>query len=119
MSTVSNLRYRTFDLFRRTWVPQIKYYLGSADGAVGCPSLYNDILYVAEPNVTPPPDVFKVSVANGGVVPDSAINLGPDDILDSVFGEYKKALKENFEEGFKKLMGKDKYTTREYLRTQT
>lgn len=111
---------RTFDLFHRVGVQgrEIKYYLGSSDGAVKTPSLFNDILYIDEPNVEPPPDVFQVSTSNGGVVPDSAVSLGPDAILKTVFGEYKDALATNWETGFAKLMTVDEYSTREYIRTQ-
>jgi hypothetical protein len=120
-SDKTNLLYSTFDLFKRVGIEskEIKYYLGGSDGAVNTPAYFNDIYYVAEPTITAPPDVFKVSISNGGVVPDSAVVMGPDKILNGIFDPYKDASKDNWENGFAKLMTVDELSAREYIRTQT
>lgn len=45
------------------------------------------------------------------------MKVGPDKILNQAFEPYKEALRLNFEDGFKKLMEMDKYSTREFLRS--
>ncbi|CAM1507624.1 Fc.00g072650.m01.CDS01 [Cosmosporella sp. VM-42] len=97
---------RTFDLFDKTKVPQIPYYLEGEN----CPQLFNDKLFEADVA-----DPFGVSKKNGGLVPNDVVdNIGQ--ILDDAFGPYKKKLKENFNEGFKELMTVDDFSTREYLK---
>ncbi|KAF5664690.1 l-amino acid oxidase [Fusarium heterosporum] len=96
---------RTFDLFKRTKVPLIKYYL---DGGSQCPKLFNDTLF--EPGV---PDPYRVSKANGGHVPDKWISK---DIAGDAFLPYKEALKDDFQKGWEKLMEADAFSTREYLK---
>ena len=97
---------RTFDLFEKTQVSQMPYYL---DGE-NCPQLFNSKLF--EAGVTDP---YGVSKKKGGLVPDDVVdNVGQ--ILDDAFGQYKKKLKENFDEGFKELMKVDDFSTREYLK---
>ena len=60
----------TFALFERLHVPLIKYYLNAGTGAVKCPTLYNDILFVDGDSVPPGDlDIFKVSTHNHGSVP--------------------------------------------------
>ncbi|KAM0243957.1 hypothetical protein ACHAP5_006720 [Fusarium lateritium] len=95
---------RTFDLFDRTKVPLIKYYL---DGPK-CPKLFNDKFF--EEGVTDP---YHVSKANGGHVPDEWIKK---DIAGDAFKPYKDALKDNFNKGWEKLMKADAFSTREYLK---
>jgi monoamine oxidase len=95
---------RTFDLFERTKVPLIKYYL---DG-VKCPKLFNDKFF--EKDVTDP---YHVSKANGGHVPDEWIKK---DIAGDAFQPYKDALKDDFNKGWDKLMKADSFSTREYLK---
>ena len=108
-------------MFKRVGIEskEIKYYLGVSDGAVNTPAYFNNHYYVAEPTITAPPDVFKVSVSNGGVVPDFAVVMGPDQILNGIFGPYKQALKDNWEKGFAKLMTVDEFSTRDYIRFRT
>lgn len=97
---------RTFDLFDRTSIPLIKYYLAGES----CPSLFNDHLFVKGEQ-----DPYKVSVTNGGSIPDDVVdNL--DQILKTAFGPYKDALANNFKDGWKKLMEVDDFSTREYLK---
>lgn len=48
---------------------------------------------------------------------DRAVEAGMGPILNQAFGPYKEALKKNFEDGFKKLMEVDNYSTREFLRS--
>ena len=105
---------RTFDLFKRTGVPVIPYYLDSTTGAVNNPSLYNDHLLM--PDSPPPFDPYKVSVSNGGSIPDDVVKAGTK-ILDQEFGVYKEAMEKDFEAGFKFLLTQDAFSTREYLKT--
>ncbi|CAH0020146.1 unnamed protein product [Clonostachys rhizophaga] len=98
--------WRTFDLFRRTNVPQIKYYL---DGGDACPKLYNDHLYVKGVK-----DPYQISVRNGGSVPNEVVD-NVDDILGQAFNPYKSALANDFNNGFEMLMGVDNFSTREFL----
>lgn len=98
---------RTFDLFCRTGMPLIPYYLSGPN----TPSLFNDRLYDKSDS-----DPYHVSIANGGCVPDDVVdNVG--DILEQTFGPYKDKLAENFEEGFDELMKVDHFSTREYLKS--
>ncbi|KAF3930142.1 hypothetical protein ABW19_dt0208437 [Dactylella cylindrospora] len=96
---------RTFDLFRRTEVPLIPYYLTGPK----TPSLFNDRFFVEGP------DPYHVSVRNGGSVPNHVVD-NVDNILEEAFGPYKKALGENFDKGFDKLMTADDFSTREFLK---
>jgi hypothetical protein len=43
--------------------------------------------------------------------------VGPTTILNEIYGPYLEALEEDFNAGFLKLMEKDNYSTREYIRT--
>jgi monoamine oxidase len=104
---------RTFDLFKRTGVPVIPYYLDSTTGAVNNPSLYNDHLLMPD---SPPFDPYKVSVSNGGSIPDDVVKAGTT-ILDQEFGVYKEAMEKDFEAGFKLLLTQDAFSTRGYLKT--
>ena len=98
---------RTFDLFKRTKMPLIPYYL---DGGPHCPSLFNDRFFI--PNAVDP---YHVSEQNGGSVPNDVVdNVGT--ILDQAFGPYKKRLAGNFEAGFAELMTVDDFSTREFLK---
>ncbi|KAK5996863.1 Putative bifunctional amine oxidase [Cladobotryum mycophilum] len=98
---------RTFDLFERTKMPLIPYIL---DGGPACPQLFNDRLYV--PNTEDP---YRVSVRNGGSVPNDVVD-NVEGILNDAFGPYKEELAKNFRVGFENLMKVDDYSTREYLR---
>lgn len=104
---------RTFDLFKRTGVPVIPYYLDSSTGAVKCPSLYNDRLFVPMPGQWDP---YHVAVSNGGSIPDNVVKAGTT-ILDTAFKEYKDLMQKDFEAGFKLLLTQDAFSTREYLKT--
>jgi monoamine oxidase len=98
---------RVFDLFRRTKMPLLKYCLQGGDE---CPKLFNDSRHVSSRR-----DPYNVGVAGGGTVADDVV----DDVngaLDEAFGPYKRALAEDFEAGFDKLMAVDDFSTREYLR---
>ncbi|UKZ79119.1 hypothetical protein TrVFT333_006869 [Trichoderma virens FT-333] len=100
---------RAFDLFERTEMEIIPYYL---DGGPNCPSLFNDRLFV--PDTTDP---FHISNSNGGVVPDNLAH--PNDVgaaMSTVFEPYKTALEEDFDTGFRLLLSVDDFSTREYLR---
>ncbi|CAH0057797.1 unnamed protein product [Clonostachys solani] len=97
---------RTFDLFKRTNVPLIPYYL---DGEA-CPKLFNDRLYVEGEK-----DPYHVGVRNGGSVPDHVVD-NVTDCLDKAFGPFKKALAHDFKSGWQALMTVDDFSTREYLK---
>lgn len=98
---------RVFDLLRLTEMPLIRYHL---DGGPACPKLFND--YFWSPDTEDP---YHVSTKNGGLVSMKVVGR-ENDILEAAYGPYKKALAENFEEGYKKLMAVDEFSTREYLR---
>jgi len=102
---------RTFDLFKRTGIDDIliPYKLSG----VNTPQLFNQILYVS-PDLAGP-DVFKVSKFNGGVVPNEDVLEGPDSLLERAFGPFIECMKEDFEQGFAKLLEYDSYSVREYL----
>lgn len=105
---------RTFKLFERLGVPQIPYFLN--EGSVNTPSRYNDVVSIKGEKPPGDNDTYRVSVSNGGSVPDKTIEKGVDAILDEAFGPYKKALQEDWPTGFDKLMKEDNYSTRQYLR---
>ncbi|KXX80598.1 L-amino-acid oxidase [Madurella mycetomatis] len=96
---------RTFDLFRRTGVPQRDYYLVGPN----TPALFNNRFFV--PGVADP---YGVSVSNGGNVPDDVADHWSD-ALNAAFRPYKEALAENWPTGFQKLMEADNLSTREFL----
>ena len=104
---------RTFDLFNRLAVPQIPYYLDY--GTRNTPSRYNDIVSLPKDNPPAGSDVFKVSIANKGSVPDATVKKGVDAILEEAFGPFKLGLEQNWAKGFQKLMEVDEYSTRQYL----
>jgi hypothetical protein len=103
---------RTFKLFTKLNIPLTPYYLDF--GSVKCPSRFNDRIVVdGDPQVFDP---YHVSTANGGSVPVPTIQKGADEILNEAFCPYKDALKEDFDEGFAKLIRQDKFSTHQYLR---
>ena len=104
---------RTFDLFQRLRVNQIPYFYDY--GSVKTPSRYNDIVSIKGGQPPADNDTYKVSIQNGGSVPDATIKKGVDAILEEAFGPYKEALKKDWKQGFAKLMNEDKYSTRQYL----
>ncbi|KAJ5936122.1 hypothetical protein N7454_005420 [Penicillium verhagenii] len=79
-----------------------------------CPSRFNDITHVSTKDDVDDP--FNFSISKKGNVPDSTVKEGADVILEDVFGPYKQELKKDFVRGFEKLMKKDHFTTRGYLR---
>ncbi|KAK0757469.1 hypothetical protein N5P37_010194 [Trichoderma harzianum] len=97
---------RTFNLFKRTGMPLIKYYL---DGE-NTPQLYNNHFFAKGVS-----DPYMVSVANGGTVPDDVVD-SVGEKLQQAFGYYKEKLAEDFDKGFDELMLVDDMTTREYLK---
>ncbi|KAI5868216.1 hypothetical protein GGS23DRAFT_544568 [Durotheca rogersii] len=101
------IMHRTFDLFKRTGMPLIPYYM---DGGPACPKLFNDRLFT--PNTWDP---YHVSCQNGGSVPDDVVDSVAEK-LEEAFGPYKKALAADFELGFIKLMAVDDFSTREFLK---
>ncbi|KAJ5936750.1 hypothetical protein N7466_003200 [Penicillium verhagenii] len=79
-----------------------------------CPSRFNDITHVSTKDDVEDP--FNFSISKEGNVPDSTVKEGADVILENIFGPYKQELKKDFVRGFEKLMKKDHFTTRDYLR---
>jgi hypothetical protein len=63
--------------------------------------------------------MFKISQKRGGSVPDKHVDMGPDKILDDVYGPYKEVLAKDWNKGFKELMKVDKFSTRSYMRHKT
>lgn len=99
---------------------QIPYVYGIDDGSVRTPNYFNDNRYVGLRGIPPPIDVYRISVTDGGLVPDVDVGKGVDTILEDVFGKWKKCLHNNWETGFKNLMQEvDELSTREYIRTKT
>ncbi|XXH01116.1 hypothetical protein Hte_007467 [Hypoxylon texense] len=98
---------RTFDLFKRTNMPLIPYYL---DGGPNCPKLFNDRFFTSGVQ-----DPYEVSVANNGSVPDDVVDT-VDEKLEEAFGPYKQALAEDFDAGFTLLKTVDDFSTREFLK---
>ncbi|RYP09077.1 hypothetical protein DL764_001498 [Monosporascus ibericus] len=98
---------RVFDLFRRTKMPLIKYCFQGGDE---CPKFFND-----RHNVAGRRDPYCVGVSSGGTVADDVVD-DVEEVLDEAFGPYKRALADDFESGFEKLMAVDDFSTREYLR---
>ncbi|KAI0380166.1 FAD/NAD(P)-binding domain-containing protein [Hypomontagnella monticulosa] len=97
---------RTFDLFKRTDMPLIPYYLSGPN----TPNLFND--HFSDESESDP---YHVSIKNGGSVSNDVVdNVGG--ILEEAFGPYKKKLLENFTEGFAELMKVDDFSTREFLK---
>lgn len=94
-------------------------YLSAADGVINTPQYFNDNLHVSKPGVKPPRDVFKVSQKRGGAVPDKYVDMGPDSILEDVYGPYKEGLAKDWIKGFNELMKVDNLSTRGYMQQKT
>ncbi|OJA18599.1 hypothetical protein AZE42_06573 [Rhizopogon vesiculosus] len=102
---------RAFSLFEELHIPLIPYYINGKN----TPMMFNNIL---GPPVDPLEfDPYKFSAKNGSMVPDEHVAMGVQKILQQACAPYFQLLKENFEEGFKKLMEVDDCSIREYMRT--
>jgi hypothetical protein len=121
---------RAFSLFEELHIPLIPYYMNGKN----TPMMFNNIL---GPPVDPLEfDPYKFSAKNGSMVPDEYeahmfsyecvgllifcarhVAMGVQKILQQACAPYFQLLKENFEEGFKKLMEVDDCSIREYMRT--
>ncbi|KAG2068177.1 hypothetical protein BDR04DRAFT_1232918 [Suillus decipiens] len=101
---------KVFVLFKNLNVPLIPYYM---DGK-NTPVMFNNIL--GPPMDTSDYDPYKFSLTNGGMVPDEYVTIGVKKILQQASAPYVRLLREDFEQGFKKLMEVDNYSIREYLR---
>ncbi|KAG1779144.1 hypothetical protein EV702DRAFT_123981 [Suillus placidus] len=97
-------------LFEDLNVPLIPYYMNGKN----TPIIFNNIL--GPPMDLSEYDPYKFSVANGGTVPDEYVAIGVQKILQQASAPYLQLLKEDFEQGFRKLMEVDDYSIREYLR---
>ncbi|KAJ2998885.1 hypothetical protein NUW58_g190 [Xylaria curta] len=97
---------RTFDLFDRTKMPLIPYYLSGLNTV----DLFNDHFSNESSS-----DPHRVSIANGGSVPNDVVD-NVSKILDEAFGPYKRMLASDFDKGFAELMKVDNFSTREFLK---
>ncbi|KAI1174614.1 FAD/NAD(P)-binding domain-containing protein [Nemania sp. FL0916] len=97
---------RTFDLFKRTQITPIPYYLEGQNTL----DFFNDHFFDGSTS-----DPYHVSTENGGRVPDDVVD-NFSQILEEAFGPYKENLAENPDTGFKELMKADDYSTREFLK---
>ncbi|KFA80332.1 hypothetical protein S40288_09609 [Stachybotrys chartarum IBT 40288] len=103
----------SFKLFEQLKLPLIPYFFDQESGSVKCPTMYNDITLIdGEPRGSDP---FCMGEANGGSVPDANVD-DVENLLNGVYGPFKKAMAGDFEEGFKLLMQYDGCTTREVLK---
>lgn len=91
-------------------VPLIPYHM---DGK-NTPMMFNIIL--GPPMDISEHDPYKFSVTNGGMVPDKYVAIGARKILQQASAPYLQLLREDLEQGFKKLMEVGHYSVREYLR---
>lgn len=89
----TELLHSTFDLFTRVGVDNklIQYYMDSSDGARNNPSYFNNYLHIDKETTEASPDddqfdIFKISISNGGPVPDANVRKGVSNILEEVFG---------------------------------
>jgi monoamine oxidase len=101
---------KALTLFEDLNVPLIPYYMNGKN----TPVMFNNIL--GPPGDISEYDPYKFSVTNGGTVPDKYVAIGVQKILQQASAPYLQLLREDFEQGFKKLMEVDDYSIREYLR---
>ncbi|OAX37381.1 FAD/NAD(P)-binding domain-containing protein [Rhizopogon vinicolor AM-OR11-026] len=102
---------KAFSLFEELHIPLIPYHMNGKN----TPMMFNNIL---GPPVNPLEfDPYKFSVKNGSMVPDEHVAMGVQKIIQRACAPYFQLLKENVEEGFKKLMEVDNCSIREYMRT--
>lgn len=98
-------------LFEELNVPLIPYYMNGRN----TPMMFNNIL--GPPLNLSEYDPYKFGVKNGGTVPDEYVAIGVQKILQLALAPYLQLLREDFGQGFKKLMEVDDCSIREYLRT--
>ena len=100
--------FERLDMFKDKLIIEYKY---SADNTF---QLYNDVLHNTAD--TAAVDVFGVSEAQGGAVPDEWVAKGADQVASEIFQEYRDAFAtKTFPEAWKKLTEQDPYSTRGYL----
>lgn len=97
-------------LFEDLDVPLVPYYVNGKN----TPMMFNSIL--GPPVHSSEFDPYKFSVTNGGMVPDEFVATGVQKILEQASAPYLQLLREDFEQGFQKLMEVDDYSIREYMR---
>ncbi|KAI0410483.1 FAD/NAD(P)-binding domain-containing protein [Xylaria grammica] len=97
---------RTFDLFARTDMPLMPYYLKGQNTR----DLFND--HFSDERSCDP---FHVSIESGGDVPNDVVD-NVSNIIDEAFRPYKEELAKCFSQGFDKLMAADDFSTREFFR---
>ncbi|KAK4169897.1 L-amino-acid oxidase [Cladorrhinum sp. PSN259] len=96
---------RTFDLFKRVGIETRQYYLEGEN----TPNLFNNCFKTAGTK-----DPYRVSVSNGGSVPDHVADDWSK-LLEDAFKPYKDELEKDWETGYKKLMEADHMSTRQFL----
>lgn len=119
---------RALALFEDLDVPLVPYYVNGKNTSM----MFNSIL--GPPVDSSEFDPYKFSVTNGGMVPDEYeavlfsytsgalifevrfVATGVQKILEQASAPYLQLLREDFEQGFQKLMEVDDYSIREYLR---
>lgn len=91
--SITNILFSTFDLFTRVGLTTklMQYYMDSSDGARNNPSYFNNYLHIDKKSTGASPDddqfdVFKISISNGGPVPDANVEKGVSNILEEVYG---------------------------------
>ncbi|RAH85859.1 FAD/NAD(P)-binding domain-containing protein [Aspergillus japonicus CBS 114.51] len=102
-----------FDLFARCRTVLLPYdYQGQR-----CPAMFNGVWLLPgeQAGSDPADDPFRLSVSEGGVVPDKTVAEGAPSILNRAFAPFIAALSEDFPKGFEELMKYDHMTTREFL----
>ena len=106
---------RTFDLVNNrlgmpnTFIP----YIRSNENNFSC---YNDIAVKKINNPLPADDYFRMSISNGGNIPDEYIASGSDQMWDTALDPLRQLFVDfPFNEAFKKLMEYDTYSVRTYL----
>lgn len=105
---------RVFDLFTRLNMDDllIQYKYSAANTF----ELYNGVRYNTSDEVQKDVDIFNVSEAKGGAVPDSWVAQGVDNVAEAIFAPHAEAFRTlPFDEAWAKLTEQDPYSTRGYL----
>ena len=105
---------RVKDLFERLEMDKDGLLIEYKYSASNTFQLYNDVRYnTADAAVE---DIFRVSEAHGGAVPNDYVVKGADKVASEIFEEYKDAFEtQPFLEAWKKLTKQDPHSTRGYL----
>lgn len=105
---------RVFDLFTRLKMDDllIQYKYSAANTF----ELYNGVRHNTSDEAKNDVDIFNVSEAKGGAVPDSWVAQGVDNVAEAIFAPYAEAFRTlPFDEAWAKLTEQDPHSTRGYL----